>query len=481
MEQTLSRAEAAVHADRPPTCFICLCADEDLLRGCACRGGAGFAHLACLVAAAQANAETWTRCPTCKQDWTGAVELGLSSARVELAARLPEGDGDAEKLMGDLRLSQAMANSGKYNEALELGRRTLVAARRMTGAESRYTLLAMANLANVHTQLGDTTAALPLLQEGLLTRRRLYGDDAEDTISSMTNLGMVHKKIGNHAAALSLYEEALQRSRRILGKDHVGTMATMGNLAVLYQEMGQHNLALSLQTEALALKRRVLGSLNPSTLLAMANLGMEHIHLGNLDAALPLLEEAVAGFTAECGHNHPDTQLYKDQLDHLRQVLSDPQLVRDHQREVRLRAQEQQAISAAKARGTLVGLIAKPELNGMAAHVVGYDAAKDRYRVRLYGSGTTERPLGIKPANIILDPGTAVVVEGLSGSPEWNGKLGVIKDFDEEKRRYQLQMEGRTKPLGVRAERCKLEFAVEEKHTRERDAQARKSGPESEL
>lgn len=90
---TAAAKRAANVADRP-TCYIC-CEPEgrlrsqQLLRGCACRGThAGYAHLSCLVAAAQYNAESWTVCSTCRQRFTGAVQLGLARARWQ-RVRLP--------------------------------------------------------------------------------------------------------------------------------------------------------------------------------------------------------------------------------------------------------------------------------------------------------------------------------------------------------------------------------------------------------
>ena len=60
-----------------------------------------------------------------------------------------------------------------------------------------------------------------------------------------------------------------------------------------------------------------------------------------------------------------------------------------------------------------------------------------------------------------LDPGTAVVVQGLRGQPEWNGRRGLVQSFDEEKGRYGLLVKARARPLGVRLECCRLESMVE--------------------
>ena len=130
--------------------------------------------------------------------------------------------------------------------------------------------------------------------------------------------------------------------------------------------------------------------------------------------------------------------------------------------------------------GTLVGLGSRPELNGESAFVVGFD--KGRYRVRLEGGAPSGKPLGIKPANLALGPGTAVIVEGLRSQPEWNGKRGLVKSVDAEQGRYRLLVKGRARPLGVKLDSCRLESLVEQERELQEAARVaeRKAEPESE-
>ena len=65
---------------------ICLDSSPPLLQsGCACRGDAGLAHVACRVKAAESQAPVkegcvWWDCQTCKQAFTGAMQRGLAEA-----------------------------------------------------------------------------------------------------------------------------------------------------------------------------------------------------------------------------------------------------------------------------------------------------------------------------------------------------------------------------------------------------------------
>ena len=80
-------------------CWVCLGEGADaeggtlLQSGCGCRGGAGYAHVACLIEHAMrsqaahvgtdwdASQAGWVNCPTCKQRYSGAMKIGLRLGR----------------------------------------------------------------------------------------------------------------------------------------------------------------------------------------------------------------------------------------------------------------------------------------------------------------------------------------------------------------------------------------------------------------
>ena len=93
------------------TCYICLEGDseEGLVRMCACRGGAGFAHVSCLARQAKilvAEAEEnnlglkaldgrwarWYSCSLCEQDYHGVVACALGWAAWKTYVGRPEAD-----------------------------------------------------------------------------------------------------------------------------------------------------------------------------------------------------------------------------------------------------------------------------------------------------------------------------------------------------------------------------------------------------
>merc|ERR1711969_531414 len=105
----------------PRDCWVCLEHEPDeggelpQPTGCACRGGAtDHAHVGCLAKFAQEKKGVWTRCPTCKQRWTGPVALALARRRHALAAGRPHVDCERWEAEGDL--AEALGKAGHYEE-----------------------------------------------------------------------------------------------------------------------------------------------------------------------------------------------------------------------------------------------------------------------------------------------------------------------------------------------------------------------------
>jgi hypothetical protein len=270
--------------DPGPACWICyeraFAAEAGahsagpLLRACACRGpDASFSHLPCLVKYAGANdiasrGKSWQQCSTCKQDYTGELQLGLARAHWELVrGRAAE---DAERRDAAVDLAAALQDACDFDGALPLFEETLAVERRISGDDHPNTLGCISNLANVHSSMDNHGLALPLYTEALAKRRRLLGDEDPATLTSINNLAPLHIAMGNLGLALALCEEALAGRRRVLGDAHPRTLDSISIMALVRDDMGEHAAAATLMREALAGRRRVLGEDHPHTQAAIA-------------------------------------------------------------------------------------------------------------------------------------------------------------------------------------------------------------------
>ena len=103
-ERDAKRPRGDAAAGEDACCVICLDSRSSrfsgslIQSGCACRGDAGLAHVACRVKAAEWQAaekkrKAWTHCQTCKQKFTGSMQLGLAEARWSQASGGPKRTG----------------------------------------------------------------------------------------------------------------------------------------------------------------------------------------------------------------------------------------------------------------------------------------------------------------------------------------------------------------------------------------------------
>lgn len=83
----------------------------------------------------------------------------------------------------------------------------------------------------------------------------------------------------------------------------------------------------------------------------------------------------------------------------------------------------------------IVGLESKPELNGRSADIFNYDHSSGRYQVLLQEPPTA---MSVQRGNCILNPGTGVVIQGLS-TEKFNGQMARIVSVDRSQARYTLR------------------------------------------
>jgi hypothetical protein len=181
-------AEACAEDTKGQTCFICTQAlhwktKEGLVRGCACRGTAGFAHVSCLAEQAKILLdeaeennlsdkvldERWARwytCSLCKQRYHSVVLCALGWACWKTYLGRPETD--QARLLAMTALGNGLSSAEKYEDALSVQEAELSMARRVGGSAL--------SILDLQTNLADTYRLLGRIEEALLMQRDVYSD-----------------------------------------------------------------------------------------------------------------------------------------------------------------------------------------------------------------------------------------------------------------------------------------------------------------
>ena len=267
------------------TCFICtqalhLKTKEGLVRGCACRGTAGFAHVSCLVEQAKilmdeaeynnldSKVKRWKRwhtCGLCEQDYHGVVYCALGWACWKTYLGRPETD-QAWCLAMNV-LGNGLSEAGHDEEALSVYEADLATKRRL-GASEDSILVTQTCIANLHARLGRNEQASNMLRDVYSGRVRLNGEEHEETVIAALNYASSLGGLKRFEEARSLLRRMIPVARRVLGENNDITLRVKFTYALaLYNDTGatlddlSEAVATLEETERTA--RRVLGGAHP--------------------------------------------------------------------------------------------------------------------------------------------------------------------------------------------------------------------------
>ena len=181
------------------------------------------------------------------------------------------------------RLAAAYSESGRYDEAESLFKRTIA----MDEKLHLDTANDLNNLAAYYAQVGRYAEAEPMF-------RRLQVLDAKTKQSlqiaalTLNNLANVVEALGRAAEAEKLYQQSLALQQRAAGADHPEVAATLANLAGVYSRQGRYSDAAAIYRRVIAFDEKAFGANSPQLVLSLHNLAL-------IDAMLARYVEAEAG------------------------------------------------------------------------------------------------------------------------------------------------------------------------------------------
>ncbi|CAH0376611.1 unnamed protein product [Pelagomonas calceolata] len=281
-------AEACAEDTKGQTCYICTQAlhwktKEGLVRMCACRGTAGFAHVSCLAEQAKllyAEAEEnnldwkaknarynrWHTCSLCEQMYHGVVRCALGWACWKTYLGRPEADEIRCNAMNQLGLGLTAANH--HDAALSVKQAELSMLRRV-GAPVENILGAQSNLAMTYRAFGQHEQALDLQREVYSVCLRLFGEH-QHTLLAANNYASTLVKLQRYQEARSLLRKMIPVARRVLGESEELTLKMRWIYArALFEDPGAtlddlREAVTTLENTARTV-RRVFGGAHPDT------------------------------------------------------------------------------------------------------------------------------------------------------------------------------------------------------------------------
>jgi hypothetical protein len=281
--------EACADDTKGQTCYICTQAlhwktKEGLVRGCACRGTAGFAHVSCLAEqakilfaegeennlGAKARNERWERwcdCSLCEQYYHGVVACALGWACWKTYVGRPETNEIRRMAMS--RLGSGLCAAKNHEDELIVGEAELSTDRRL-GATEEHLLVTQGNLAMTYGKLGRHERALQIERDVYSGRLKLDGEEHPKTLIAANNYAASLFTLNRFEEARSVLRKIIPVARRVLGKANDLTLkmkkiyvdALYSDAAATLDDLRE--AATTLEDTA-RLARRVFGGAHPLT------------------------------------------------------------------------------------------------------------------------------------------------------------------------------------------------------------------------
>jgi hypothetical protein len=280
-------ATACADDTKGQTCYICTQAlhwktKEGLVRGCSCRGTAGFAHVSCLAEQAKilyAEAEEnnlgvkvinerwhlWDRCGLCEQKYHGVVACALGWACWKMYVGRSEEDYSRRSAVQVL--GNGLHEAERHQDALAVQEAELAMRRRLGDSENNI-LTVQTNLASTYHALGRHQDDMRMSQNVYSGRLKLLGEEHGETLLAAGNYATSLFDVHRYAEAKSLLRKTMPVTRRVLGENHHVTLRMRWAYAIaLYKDEGatpddlREAVATLEETERIA--RRVFGGAHP--------------------------------------------------------------------------------------------------------------------------------------------------------------------------------------------------------------------------
>ena len=288
-EAVAAAVEACADDTKGQTCFICTQAlhwktKEGLVRGCACRGTAGFAHVSCLaeqakllVAEAEENNwdddrfmlrwERWYNCSLCEQHYHGVVRCALGWACWKTYLGRPETD--LVRQMAISVLGNGLFETNRYEDASSVMEADLSTMRRLGESSEDVILVVQSSLAITYSDLGRLEEALRMKREVYSGRLKLFGEESPYTLQAAINYAISLVNLRRDEEAKALLRKTIPVARRVLGESDQLTLRMRWIYAKALcrddSAIGDLREAVTMLEDTVRIARRVLGGAHPIT------------------------------------------------------------------------------------------------------------------------------------------------------------------------------------------------------------------------
>lgn len=195
-------------------------------------------------------------------------------------------------------------NGGLYNKGVEIGDKTIQAAKKEFGeAHVNYTY-SLNNLASLYAKMGLYQKAELLYLESLGIRKKILGDNNPAYASALNNLGAFYMSMGEYIKAETFYTQSATIIKKVYGSTHIHYSTSLINLASLFDIKGEFVKAEQFYLESIAIDKKVLGEEHADYGTGLKSLAGFYYKLGQYEKAKSLFMQCVSIHQKALGKKH---------------------------------------------------------------------------------------------------------------------------------------------------------------------------------
>jgi tetratricopeptide (TPR) repeat protein len=221
-----------------------------------------------------------------------------------------------EALLAQMQRANANPDAGTSREVeLLIPHAEFLAATDQLSPEDFGTLLSFIGIH--HGTMGRFTAARHALSKALASAEKSFEPGHPSIAIRQSNLAMVLKDLGQLEEARDLLRKALASDEKSFEPGHPTIASSRSNLALVLKDLGQLEEARDLLRKALASDEKSFEPGHSSIARSQSNLATVLQDLGQMEEARDLLRQAYSSSLERYGTDHPDTKVFKWNLESL--------------------------------------------------------------------------------------------------------------------------------------------------------------------
>jgi CHAT domain-containing protein/tetratricopeptide (TPR) repeat protein len=205
-----------------------------------------------------------------------------------------------------LTLADLLRLQGQLDEAEPMLWRVLAIREKAFGTAHPDVAQVLASLSYIAIDRAQYAQAEQLLKRTLEIRESELGSNHSDTLMTLVSMARVQHRQARYGEAEALSQQALEGFRRSLGAEHVHVSVVLNNLAVVYKEQGKLAAAEAQLRESLRIQEAAFGADSVAAAAVANNLGEVHVRQGRYAEAELLYRRTLRITEQALGAEHPD-------------------------------------------------------------------------------------------------------------------------------------------------------------------------------